>query len=446
MQKNFKCCLLAVMFLATVVASAQVTVGNGKVPEDFSVLELVNNELQGLRLPQMTTDQRNKLETETQAFIDEKTGEAMGLRIFNTDTKCVETWNGSVWISSCAMCGDIPCQYIECEDGNIPVPQFMAYNLGANPKYDTPKKQMEYLATHPFSNIDGNIYGGRYQWGRQNLPYAISTDGNYTLYTSFMSENNVYNPNNAINLNDIVATATYDALTGQINGQENNHVFVWPGIVIDGTDAEDWRLGNNGGQKDDLWGNGLPIGTVTDGGIPFNDKTYQCPVKSVNDPCPDGWRVPTQDEWERLGNYDCNPTAARASTQVTISNGVGTSSTGFTWVPVVCASGSCRNSSLALGSQSGYAIYKTDVWTDESFDKTNLIDADDPEPFMFLPAAGVRSARGASVGSAGQNGSYWSSSVTGALVHYLFLHHTIAVYPHYEYARAFGMSVRCVKN
>ncbi len=101
MKKTFKNCLLAAMFLAPFVAGAQVTIGSGDVPKDFSVLELVSNNARGLRLPQMTTEQRDKLETATQAFIDEKTNLAMGLEIFNTTTKCVETWNGSVWIQSC---------------------------------------------------------------------------------------------------------------------------------------------------------------------------------------------------------------------------------------------------------------------------------------------------------------------------------------------------------
>ncbi len=109
MQKiSFKHCLLAMMFLAPAAASALVTVGSGKVPETFSVFELVSNEQRGLRLPRLTTAQRNAME-ESDDFQREKTREAMGLEIFNLDTRCVETWNGTTWISNCAMCGDVPC-------------------------------------------------------------------------------------------------------------------------------------------------------------------------------------------------------------------------------------------------------------------------------------------------------------------------------------------------
>jgi len=42
---------------------------------------------QGLRVPRLTTTDRNSLVT------------AKGLLIFNIDTKCLEYWNGSIWIA-----------------------------------------------------------------------------------------------------------------------------------------------------------------------------------------------------------------------------------------------------------------------------------------------------------------------------------------------------------
>jgi hypothetical protein len=74
--------------------NAQVTIGYDKSPESFSILELVSNS-KGLRLPQMTTAQRQAL-----VFTGHET-EAMGLQIFNTSTKCFETWNGTAWIAAC---------------------------------------------------------------------------------------------------------------------------------------------------------------------------------------------------------------------------------------------------------------------------------------------------------------------------------------------------------
>ncbi len=82
--------LLAILF--TVNTEAQMTIGGKKEPEAFSVLELLNKG--GLRLPQMTTAQRNAF-----AVQGKVTGE--GLTIYNIDTKCVEYWNATRWVSLC---------------------------------------------------------------------------------------------------------------------------------------------------------------------------------------------------------------------------------------------------------------------------------------------------------------------------------------------------------
>jgi formylglycine-generating enzyme required for sulfatase activity len=52
-------------------------------------------------------------------FQAEKTGKARGLQIFNIDTKCVETWNGEVWIQNCPT--------------RTSVPVFEASSCGVNP-------------------------------------------------------------------------------------------------------------------------------------------------------------------------------------------------------------------------------------------------------------------------------------------------------------------------
>jgi hypothetical protein len=114
--------------------NAQVTIGMNKSPESFSVLELISNNARGLRLPRLTTSQRNTVQA-TPEFIAEKTDKAIGLTIFNITTGCVETWNGTFWISKCADC-DVPAPsqtsmvLANTEQGNITVgdyPQFRFY-------------------------------------------------------------------------------------------------------------------------------------------------------------------------------------------------------------------------------------------------------------------------------------------------------------------------------
>ncbi|MDR1561478.1 MAG: hypothetical protein LBS54_00115, partial [Dysgonamonadaceae bacterium] len=112
----------ALLIMSVGVAKAQVTIGATTDPHDFSILELVSNGNLGLRLPQMTTDQRDAMVAEPE-FQAEKNGKACGLQIFNTDTKCVETWNGSKWIQACFP--EVPEQIlftIYTEDGTYIIP------------------------------------------------------------------------------------------------------------------------------------------------------------------------------------------------------------------------------------------------------------------------------------------------------------------------------------
>jgi len=89
--------LTAIVFVLP--AKAQVTIGANKAPQSFSLLELISNAHNGLRLPQIA-------DTNTRNAISDAYGsnpEMKGLQIFNMETLCVETWNGSAWISICAQ-------------------------------------------------------------------------------------------------------------------------------------------------------------------------------------------------------------------------------------------------------------------------------------------------------------------------------------------------------
>jgi hypothetical protein len=79
---------------------AQVTIGAGTPPHDFSVLELISNGKMGLRMPMLTTSDRNDM-TNSAEFQAVKATLARGLTIFNTTSDCLEFWNGAEWISMC---------------------------------------------------------------------------------------------------------------------------------------------------------------------------------------------------------------------------------------------------------------------------------------------------------------------------------------------------------
>ncbi|MDL2222935.1 hypothetical protein LJB98_02440 [Bacteroidales bacterium OttesenSCG-928-M11] len=92
--------ILAIVMVWPISMQAQVTIGSLDEPQRFSVLELISNQAQGLRLPQMDTEQRDAM-TGTDEFKAKKTTLAKGLLIYNTDTECIEYWNGEEWLSNC---------------------------------------------------------------------------------------------------------------------------------------------------------------------------------------------------------------------------------------------------------------------------------------------------------------------------------------------------------
>ena len=99
MKKNNLCIFtiatVVLLFINSALLNAQVTIGSFKEPETFSLLELISGEDKGLRLPQMTTEQRDAM-----ADVAFKLSPlSQGLQIFNMDTKFAETWNGSKWIA-----------------------------------------------------------------------------------------------------------------------------------------------------------------------------------------------------------------------------------------------------------------------------------------------------------------------------------------------------------
>ena len=101
--------LIALFFASPL--KAQVNIGSNTNPHSFSILELTTsaNNHGGLRLPQLTSDSISKLNT---AGVDA----AQGLVVYNTDTKCLEFWNGKEWISLCA--DRLDCSKLPALDGS----------------------------------------------------------------------------------------------------------------------------------------------------------------------------------------------------------------------------------------------------------------------------------------------------------------------------------------
>ena len=112
MTKQFLLFILLGLFMILTPTLGQVTIGDNKVPEKFSILEIVSNDKGGLRLPQVTTQKRNDDITPLVKGNDL----ANGLVIYNLDCDCIEYWNGSKWVSLCLGTANIkltgnPCKY-----------------------------------------------------------------------------------------------------------------------------------------------------------------------------------------------------------------------------------------------------------------------------------------------------------------------------------------------
>jgi len=101
-KKKLSLCILpiiAIVFFALPV-NAQVTIGNQAAPHSFSLLELsTQKQKSGLRLPQLTTVKRDSIAS-TLDFTSHP-NDAKGLVIYNTDTQCLQYWNGTKWVSFC---------------------------------------------------------------------------------------------------------------------------------------------------------------------------------------------------------------------------------------------------------------------------------------------------------------------------------------------------------
>jgi len=406
---------VAIVTFFALPLKAQVTIGAQKAPHSYSVLELMSTK-GGLRLPMLNTSERDALK------LTPDSTEASGLVIYNTDINSVEFWSKDKWVAlrdnssflspisgnngvtkgatgliySVIPVSDlatytwtVPTDWsitsgentnsitvtagttegpagsitVTVNNGNYtetstlvvsvgcPVKTvgggwltFMCYNLGAEDavKSLTPDQQANY-------STPADEYGGYYQWGRVADGHQLS------------------NP-------DVITgpITTFDAI-GQAVGDTIGK------FIVSGT--SDWRSPQN----NNLWSN--------DG-------------KGVADPCPDGWRVPTNYEWIAITNGD----------------GIAFYTPGSSYT---CTSGNKW------------------VWNNTPTRGWLITPANSSIPTLFLPASGRRDGT-ASFSNVANYGFYWSSATSGLGCDCFSFGNFTSITPSSSYGRTNGMSIRCV--
>ena len=118
MKNYFSTLLLAAIIFVPFTTSAQVTIGSGQEPSQWSLLDLNNSERlrlgeqpKALHLPRMNSDDRDALAAPVSG--NERRDPQRGLMLFNTENNCLEFWNGTQWVSLCEGDTPDPCAVFE---------------------------------------------------------------------------------------------------------------------------------------------------------------------------------------------------------------------------------------------------------------------------------------------------------------------------------------------
>lgn len=201
------------------------------------------------------------------------------------------------------------------------------------------------------SDSKGYPYGKLYQWGRKyGQGYSTSYDASQP---------------------EIV-----EGPISAVNGQKEKYSNTF--FIVRSEYNYDWLYP----QDDNLWNSG----------------TEENPVKTEYDPCPEGWRVPTYAELDRLSNN--------------------------------------YSSFMTVGNQKGYYFCGDYTYLDNA-------------PQVFFPAAGYRNGSNGGTNSRGYGGYYWSSRPHNTHAHYLLFRSNDVLLGNFSSsldARALGSSVRCVQE
>ena len=212
----------------------------------------------------------------TTAERDEINTPAEGLFIFNTDLNCLQFWNGIGWFDTCQQGLTSVGELTDCPTIplHLPADQTKVQDVLNASTNKTWMDRNLGAYTEARSSTDCWAYGSLYQWGR-------AADGHESRTSSITSTN----------------------ATTVVPNAGNS----WDGLFItEGSAPFDW--------------------------LSSEDNTLWQGLNATNNPCPAGYRVPTEAEWntERLSWTDNNAAGAIASPlKLPVAGGRGRSTGGL---------------------------------------------------------------------------------------------------------------------
>ncbi|NDV47753.1 hypothetical protein D0T49_11915 [Paludibacter sp. 221] len=383
---KFTLALFTMLVVAFGSINAQVTIGADKEPESFSLLE-VTGTTGGLRLPQLTTNQRDALTVNGEDL-------AKGLTIFNTDIDCMETWNGSKWLPNCGddLSGEPPLIVIH------PQSQFITKD-----NWDT--------AAATTLKITAAGFNLSYQWFKTDATGTVSTEIAGETKPTFTPTDVVgYFPNiyycvvyNGYGMVESKRASVVKACDAK---RANSKILYFmchnlgadytadpftPAAAIHGAKYK-WGVSSPAlsQTQDQASAAANPIGTWASTGPTPPATNTPWNMNNAN-PCPAGWRVPTKGEWDQV-----------------IDNNAWTK-TNTSWI------------AGTTNYASGYKVGDN----------------------LFLPTTGHRDYSDGALLNRGSHGYYWSSTQGGTTGGYFLLFNS-TVQNTSSYRRSLGLVIRCV--
>jgi Fibrobacter succinogenes major domain (Fib_succ_major) len=408
------CILLSVVLLAVGELQAQTVIG-GTNGNASAVLELRSND-RGLLLPRLTSAERSAI-----------VSPAEGLVIYNTTEGCIEINLGSSaspdWNCLLAITGRVGSVDIEAatQTGALTAGavasgvSFSIPYIGGNGSF----YNAQTVSSTGVTGLTATRAAGTFAEGSGSVTYEISGTPSGTGTASF-----------ALSVGGQSCTLSRTVSSASGGGGCGAYVAsgVWKEFMCHNLGANtsadpftpSWELNGNyyqwgrnptcfGRDGEDaanpcsspVYGAAAPWGNTTandNAGIITGWSTTNAPngnwsdgSKTVNDPCPAGWRVPTAAQLMGMGNGTLNP---------------------LTWV------------GTWTGGTTNYSV-------GFSFGQS-----------LFLPAAGSRYFSDGSLGGRGSDGYYWSSTESGIVSQ--FLSFNINFINVYTSNRPSGFSLRCI--